>query len=290
MISQLPFSNSIRELARQQKVDPQNLTKRIQSIEESLGYQILNRSNTGYSISPAGEIVIEIISSALQDIRSVKDAEVLATEKKRLRFCSRAYLTDFVSGSVFANFSHKIPDVTFDFTDMSPESTERAGRKGLLDLIISFDDVVLGNNWQSTALGDISWGIFVRNGHKLTKERVVKDLSGWETIGFCYIESNRFIARPSPIHQQFMSLNGAGAENTRYSTQLILHSDAVAYLPKISVLPYLERGEIQQVKLDGFSEESRKLVLHAHIDRVKSSWLTAFSESTKQALKPIKKL
>ncbi|MEO0336133.1 MAG: LysR family transcriptional regulator [Pseudomonadota bacterium] len=287
VISQLPFSGSIRELARQQKIDPQNLTKRILSIEETLGYKILNRSTAGYSISPEGEVIIEIISSALSDIKSVQDIEKLAAEKRRLRFCSRAYITEFVSGESFAKISQAIPDVTLDFTDMSPERTERAGRKGLLDLIISFDDVILGNEWQSVELGPIQWGVFVRKGHPLIRRKVISDLSEWETVGFCYIEANRFIAKPSPIQSQMQSRNGPGTENTRYSTQIILNTDAVAYLPKIAMSKSLATGEVAELKLEGLAPVSRQLVLHAHIDRVTGKWLELFAKLLKQKLKSI---
>ncbi|NQZ00572.1 MAG: LysR family transcriptional regulator [Bdellovibrionales bacterium] len=282
MLSQIPFSGSIRELARQQKVDPQNLTKRILSIEESLGYKILNRSSKGYSISPEGEIIIEIITSALSDIESVRDVERISNEKIRLRFCSRAYITEFVSGEVFAEFANSLPEVTFDFTDMSPERTERAGRMGLLDLIASFDDVVLGPEWQSINLGQIDWGVFVRKGHPLTKKPVISSLHGWQTVGFCYIEANRFIAKPSPIQKQMLSINGPGSENTRYSAQIIRHTDAVAYLPKIAMTENLERGEIIELEVEAIEPYSRQLVLHAHVDRVKRKWLDQFAGAIKR--------
>lgn len=284
ILSQLPFSHSIRELSRQLSLDPQNLTKRIAYIEDVLGERVMERSPSGITLNEFGFKVMEHVNEALGSLKKIEQGIKEETPVESLRFCSRAYLVDFFIDYVRPDIREKFPETFFEFMDSSPELTERAARKGFLDLAISFGDVILGDNWRKTKVGEIDWGFYVRPGHPLLNKGPIDDFEKFEVLGFSYFDSDRVVNRPSDFIKDFNGVRGDSVENSRYSIKVAQQSNSIAYLPVISAWDEIENGELVSLDVEGFEGASRSVYLHSNVDTVKMKTVKLLESSLKENL------
>lgn len=268
IIEQLPFVTSIRELARQQKMDPQNLTKRLAYIEKTLGFKIADRSVSGISLNERGAETVSLVRQSLEILKKTTEKNI--KKDRRLRICGRGFMVDFFLYKAFPKVVKEYPKVNFDCMDLSPELAERAARKGLLDFVLSFDDILLGSNWKKVYSVPVEWKLLVRKNHPLTRKKKLQSLENYPLLGFSYIESEQLVSRKSPLQEKLQASEASRVENSRYSVRIITQSDAVAYLPSISVIDELEHGLVECLDLEGFIPQSRKLCLHFNKDSMKT--------------------
>lgn len=287
IIEQLPSATSIRELARQQKIDPQNLTKRIRQIEELFGFKLIDRSTQGITLNSKGEEMAHVISESLKQLNhfiGVGNDE----RETRLRTCGRGFMVDYFLYSSYGDILDKFPKLKFDFMDLSPELTERAARQGLLDIVFSFDDVVLGDNFAKYHLGTTEWKYVVKLDHPLLSRRRIDSLEGFPIIGFCYIESGRLTSRASPRAKALKAARGSGAENSRYAIRMVASSNAIAYLPTISFAEEAHLKKVKAIHIEGQLPEFRQVYVHCNKDTVQNKVVTSLVTNLQKSLKQLR--
>jgi DNA-binding transcriptional LysR family regulator len=269
IVHRLARVRSIRELSRQLNLDPQNLTKRIASIESLLGSKLVERSSSGIVLLNFGREVAERAEIILQQIDLMGPQE---NHKESLSLCSRGFLVDYFIENVMAEFSETFNQFQLHFLDHSPEHTERAARQGILDLVLSFDDILLGENWHKEFLFPVQWGFYVRSGHPLSQRNKVHSLEKFPLVSFCYLDEGKLLKKDLSKVIKNNSSSGHCAQNSRYSSKIIQNSDHVGYLPDISVLHEVRKGELVPIDLE-YPTESRNLNLHVHLDKVTQNQL-----------------
>ena len=162
----------------------------------------------------------------------------------------------------------------FDYMDSSPELTERYARRKLIDIILSFNDIVLPENWTKFSLGKVEWAFAVGTQHPLARKKIVSNFEGFRLLGQAHIESDQLFSRPSPYLQLSGASDGARVENTRYAIKLLEDQKSIAYLPLLTLKPALNAGVLKVINLAGFQvQQSRPLMIHAEIDKVSSGEL-----------------
>jgi|GEM_PF-6156658 len=267
LIKEMSGVHSIRELARKFSVDPQNLTKRIKQLEKTLGAKIVNRSSQGITLTEQGEYLsqqfskhIKSIDESFQFIRSSEQA------KQRIRICGRGFM---VSHFLYLCSKEILSANTsfYDFMDLSPEQTERAARLGLLDIVLSFDDILLGSNWMRKKVSEVSWAFYARKNNPLAAKKKINSLKGYALLGFSYIENNRISQLGSPHQIGLDAERSHGCENSRYALQIVKSTDAITYLPDIAVHEDLDSGAIVELPVEQDSH-SRPLVLSINKDNI----------------------
>lgn len=277
IIEQLPYVHSIRELSRRLQSDPQNLTKRIKYIEDTIGFALATRSVQGIIVSQLGREASKIAESTLISLQSMtRDAiRPRPNEQKTIRTSGRGFMVDHFISTAIKPLSSEAPELTFDLMDSSPKLTERSARKGLLDFMMSFGDAFPGQNWKTVQSRDVNYFLTVRKDHPLTKQKDIASLKGYPMVGFCYIDAaSRLVSIESPIQNQLAASRGCGSENTRYTIALVKHSDSIAYLPDISMLTEIASGALQVIKIKSLPAETKKLHLHFNMDTISQKIMT----------------
>ncbi len=267
LIKELKGVHSIRELARRMSVDPQNLTKRIKMLEKTLGAQIVNRSSKGISLTQQGEYLSREFSDQFSSLTAafqfVSDTNA---SKQRIRLCGRGFMVShflYRCGQDLLNTS----DYHLDLMDLSPEQTERAARQGLLDIVLSFEDILLGPSWMRKEVGTVKWGFFARANHPLQETQEILSLKGNRLLGFSYIESDRIIQLANANQLDLNALRSHGCENSKYSLMILKKTDAIACLPDIAVQEELDAGSIIRLNVKQTLRQ-RPLVLSINKDYV----------------------
>ena len=276
----LGTSASIRELARQLNLDPQNLTRRISFLEESLGGELALRSVSGITLTQWGSQVSQRSQEILDILSGISIEE--PEDIQKIRVCSRAYLVDFFIDHIMVPFCDQFSETRFKFMDSSPELTERVARKGQLDVVISLNDILLGDNFKSISLGKLEMGFFVRKGHPLCRKPVLNGFEDYPLIGFSYLDSDRIYTRNSPFLESHGGSPGFHSENSRYSIKILKRTNSVAFIPKIAA--YEEGKNLVELNLPT-EVKSRDLYLHVNIDTLKMKQLKSLEKLFKKALK-----
>ena len=282
ILKNLGSTHSIRELARQMSLDPQNLTKRIAFIEKTLGSSIMDRSVTGFTLNEFGRSVISTSAEITGLLTTLTEAEA---PEKTLRFCSRGYLVDYFIDYVMPAFEQKHPSRLFELMDSSPELMERVARKGQLDIILSFNDVILGENFIKKEVGVMPWAFFTHPDHELHKTRgEVSDFQGAPVLGFCYFDSDRVSSRNSPHIKNLNGTHGHHIQSSRYATKVIRQSNAIGYMPRLAAREEVESGQVEELNVPAKYIEERKVFLHANIDKLTNKELSSLEKTLVKAI------
>lgn len=278
-IVSLSNAKSIRELARQLSVDPQNLNKRLIKIEKCIGVQLFERSSHGITLNEEGLQVLNKLSHALKLVKSTKDLK--GSSKKKLCISGRSYLINYFINECI----HELSSYESSFVDQSPELTERYGRMGLSDIIISHGDLLLGDDWSKVLVGSCNWIFIVESGHPLAKEsKVIHNLNTHPVIGFSYLRSDRKVAVANPYIEDLNGVRGHNSQNINYSVSIVKKTNSIAFVPEIAVRGELAIGSIREIKTSS-ANFSKQIYLHFHIDRVSSKTSSKITSLLKESLK-----
>ncbi len=271
LIKELAGVHSIRELARRISVDPQNLTKRIKQLEETLGAKIVNRSSKGISLTKQGDYLSKKFSDT---VYSLENAFLFIQKsehtKKRIRFCGRGYMISHFLYSCKAELL-KEKNYVFDLMDLSPQKTEQAARSGLLDVILSFEDTLLGPNWMRKEVGTVRWGFFARKNHPLANKNNIRSLKNYDLLGFSYIENSRIAQVANANQIKLDASRSHGCENSRYSMQILKQTDSIACLPEIATQEEVDKGNLARLSVVLETQE-RPLILSINKDTISAAY------------------
>lgn len=261
-VLRLSNAKSIRELARQISVDPQNLNKRLIKIEKCIGIHLFERSPHGITLNEEGMLVLDKFSQALELIKSARN--IGSGKKKRICVSGRSYLIDFFINECIGELSN----YESSFVDQSPELTERYGRMGLSDIVISHGDLLLGDDWSKVLIGTCNWIFVVGSHHQLAKsKKVIDNLNQNPVIGFSYLRSDRKVAVANSYIEELNATPGHNSQNTKYSISIVKQTNSIAFVPEIAVRYDLKNKSISKLQIPSV-KYSKEVYLHFHIDRV----------------------
>ncbi len=104
---------SFTKAAALHNMDNSTLSKQIKKLESQLGVQLLNRSTRSFSLTPAGEEILQqvhILQETMADIQMIADS-YQSEPKGRLRITSPTFLGQQYLQPVIAQFMHTYPQV-----------------------------------------------------------------------------------------------------------------------------------------------------------------------------------
>ncbi|MGG4604831.1 transcriptional regulator CynR [Paenalcaligenes sp. Me131] len=117
------------------------LSQQIRQLEESLGAQLLDRSNRQIKLTDAGEVYVRFARQAMQDLeegrRAVHDVSDLS--RGSLRIAMAPTFASYLIGPLVESFNRRYPNVTLMIREMLQEHVETQLVKDELDIGIAFD-------------------------------------------------------------------------------------------------------------------------------------------------------
>lgn len=129
----------VRDAAKLLNIAPSAISRRIARLEASLGTQLLERSNTGITLTATGRRCLtyahELHSAKERLLKDLEAAKQLQSGRVYL-YCSEGQL-EFISRTV-TDFQQQFPRITFDLKIGSAQAILRSVQKGTTDLGISF--------------------------------------------------------------------------------------------------------------------------------------------------------
>lgn len=258
---------SLRAIARHLDMEPQNLSKRFEQIESSLGKTLFVRSPKGISLTSEGRSTLTLVDKVLSNLSEIQNQQDFSAPYKNfLNISSRGFIISYLCSFLAKEFRES--DVGLRFVDQSPEALEASARENLINVVYHFDEVDLGKNWMHSKVGEIPYVFVVRADHPLSGTVSIEEFNQYRMVGGCYIENNKFvISNMMKITDKSMP-RGFDSENAIYSKQIALVTYQVAYLPIVSVLPELNNGTIKVINIKGVKKKSRNVYMEVHKDNV----------------------
>ena len=126
---------SFRRAAERVFIDQSALSRRIQNLEESLGYQLIFRTTREVTLTEAGRVFYEEIAPAMQSlVRAAEIARVAAQGKTgRLRLAYMSFAASHVLPLAIKDFSGQFPDVALELRYLRTQAQKLAISRGEID-------------------------------------------------------------------------------------------------------------------------------------------------------------
>lgn len=287
LITLLGRFDSLRALARHLDLEPQNVSKKFESIESALGKKLFTRSPRGISLTHDGQRAVRDLEDVLSKIGKIetghRDQPVF---DKTLKISSRGFIMSFMAPALVRGFLSS--SVELSLVDQSPEAMEQSARRNLLDLVYHFGDVDLGRSWQKTKVGQIPYVTVVKDSHPLGSSCQLKDLKNYQIVGGCYIENGKFITPQLPEFFRGNFSRGYNSENSNYTKTILQQSSQFAILPLVSVIEELKQGRLRTLQVKGVPSLVKTVFAEVQVDQVTRSTKEKVIAISKKRLQELK--
>ena len=126
---------SFRRAAERLFIDQSALSRRIQNLEEGLGYQLIFRTTREVVLTEAGRLFYEEIAPPMQALARAADVARVAAEGKtgRLRLAYMSFAATEVMPRVIRDFAGAFPDVALELRYLRTQAQKLAISRGEVD-------------------------------------------------------------------------------------------------------------------------------------------------------------
>ena len=126
---------SFRKAAERVFIDQSALSRRIQNLEDGLGYQLIFRTTREVVLTEAGRVFYEEIAPAMQALARAGEVARVAAEGKsgRLRLAYMSFAAPGVMPSAIRDFSAAFPDVALELRYLRTQAQKLAISRGDID-------------------------------------------------------------------------------------------------------------------------------------------------------------
>ncbi|MEM7645926.1 MAG: LysR family transcriptional regulator [Pseudomonadota bacterium] len=291
LVTLLGRFESLRAIARHIQSEPQNLSKKIETIEKSLGKKLIERSSKGISLTSDGVRVVGQTQRILVELAELEQSpEESSPFESHIDIVSRGYVIQFLCPFLVRHFQSHASQVGLGFMDLSPEETETSARNNLVNAVYSFGEVDLGKNWSREKVGDLPYCFAVRQGHPLSDEVSIDQFLQFKMVGGAYIINQRLIKPDLARIKGKPPLRGYDSENSMYSREIVLNSDQIGYFPMVTILQELENNELRSLKVKGHIVKKRPVFMHVQMDRISNQIYRLLKTASQESFRSLRML
>ncbi|MCB1380369.1 MAG: LysR family transcriptional regulator [Alphaproteobacteria bacterium] len=126
---------SFRRAAERIFIDQSALSRRVQNLEDSLGYQLIFRTTREVVLTEAGRVFYEEIAPAMLTLARAADVARVAAQGKtgRLRLAYMAFAAADVMPTTIKDFATSFPDVSLELKYLRTQAQKLAISRGEID-------------------------------------------------------------------------------------------------------------------------------------------------------------
>ena len=271
IVSQLPNFRSIRALANHISISAPAVSKKINSIEKKLDFNLIKRSSTGISITNEGLLGAKWANEIISKTSSLPSKLKNLNSKQHLIIGSRGFLIASLLPSIVSSFDEKYK---LSFIDLSPVDTMKLMQNQQIDISITLDKKSLGENWESFYIGELVWELMASSQNRIPKNIELIDLDKYQIAHSTFYDGQTVIQGEDflKIPQKYKS-HGHGIQNTFSAINLAIHSKQLVYVPKLAALEALNTNKLKIINLKHVKRTSNPIYLNINIDKVSKNSL-----------------
>ncbi len=230
-------------------------TQSLTEIEKLFGFPLFQRHAKGTRLTPAGEAVLPKIRSALAAFAECADvaSDILAGSQSELRIGAiDAAIGSFLADAV-ARFTARSPATAVHVTNTAPEKLMQQFGGGLLDILFLRQPRQVPSHVVFEALASDRYTVVCSTSHPLAgHQAATRDLLAtflWLMPPKGSIAEADFLAfwESAPRPRDYCWVESRAIT---LSLALISQRQALAFVPRNLVLPYLQQGTLAEVRGD----------------------------------------
>ncbi len=221
---------SVRELGRQQNMQPGQVSKWISGLERKVGTPLIERSASG--VRPTAR-AMELLP-LFENLQSVHHKLAGVQEKKQSNFYS------FASSSFFS--THLVPLILNDMgaeskvrmIDLAPTNFINAALRGAFEYCLHSQKLDWPQTWTTKEVGKLKWNLYARKKHPVLKNPGLKTVLKYPFVIPVYWtpEGTLFGDDQCPIPLA-KRLKGHETATAASAAEIVKVSDQLAFLPEV---------------------------------------------------------
>lgn len=279
-------TRSIRELGRQTNLLPGQVSKWIQSLENKLGYSLIERSASG--IQPTAR-ALELIPlfEKIQGVQEALAGQLEEQKESQYAFAASSFysthLIPLLVREMVTTHAHK--DIRIKIIDLAPTHFIPAALRGAFEYCLHSQELDWPQTWTTQEVGALNWNIYARHGHPVAKNSSQKNLLKYPFITPIYWtpDGTRYGDDQCPIPFN-KRLKGHETATAASASELIKFTDHLAFLPELVVKSGLLSGEIVEIEAP-WRVVRKRLFLSVKNTTVKQSEFELMINGCKKILK-----
>ncbi len=259
---------SLRAAARLLGLTPSHASKVLGRVEAKTGIRLFHRSAAGVSLTREGMT----LRDAARDV--LKVAEALDPPGKGdagpvLGIGSVSFLTHELLAPNLADLAELEDRLRLRLLDLPPDQILISGIRGMFELAVHVNRLEWPASWTTTNLGETDWVLVSRAGHPLGRKATPDDVTAFPFIVPTYLKGDSFAVGndfcPIPWHKR---IKGHEASTASIAAAIVLHTDQVAFIPRLVVRTLLSDGQLTEVAVKGFQDFTLPVFLAVKADAV----------------------
>lgn len=273
-------TRSISAAARQLQVTPSQVSKAVARMESFVGAQLLTRSARGVSVSLAGLRAIPMLEEIARGVRHLRQR---TDNVPIVRLAAPSSILSTVAGVL----ARSCDGYRFQCLELDPVRTRALAFEDVFDVALVSDDKPLGDVYSHERLGDAGSCLLARPAlaHKLGPAPVAEEaLHGVPFVMPALIADTRVLQGrdlcPMPFERR---TQGHSAATFHAALELAASSDQVVFGPTAAARPWLDRGELVVVQVEGWAVRW-SIWLACHATRVQAKTAKAVRRSLERWL------
>jgi DNA-binding transcriptional LysR family regulator len=227
-------TKSLRELARQTNMQPGQLSKWIQGLEKKIGKPLIDRSSVG--VQPTAQ-ALELIPYFEELFRIQGDLSLLGFREKKnevISIASSSFFTTHLVPLALEKVVGDSPDTTMKVLDLPPTQFIPVALCGAFDYCLHAQKLDWPKTWTSYQIGFLSWNVYARKNHPLTKKTSKASLLKFPFIVPIYWtpEGSRYGEDqcPVPLNER---VKGHETSTAASAVEMVKVTDQLSFLPDI---------------------------------------------------------
>jgi DNA-binding transcriptional LysR family regulator len=285
ILGELARLGSIREVARLMRSTPAQISRRLKTIEKTVGYRIFERGPKGLILTGSGQEILrfaQMVNGEFQNVISHRKQKRSALDRP-LGVASTSFLLSYLAVPALGEVLKKLPDLRSYVLAFNPDDLSSAGIKSAFQLAIHPTPIDWPRSWQTELMGHIRWGLFAKKGHSLTRSQALLD-----EVPFVYPmmwDGGKLVVQndncPLPVNQRNSFV---GTQTAEQAMHLIQRSNVVGFLPHLLMQETLQRGQVVEIKIREWPSIEQSVYLSFRTDLVTEAQHQAFRQSIRHIL------
>jgi DNA-binding transcriptional LysR family regulator len=242
-------------------------------LEDALGFEVVSRSASGFTLTAAGRHASEAAARIVESLHGLKPRPNGSkdTYSRYVRLGSRGFLNAMIAPLVAARCERERPELGFCFVDLSPGEKLEAARREALDVLLSVEDLQLGRNWETVEVGHMTWGLFGACSHPLAgvAAALPEDLARHGVLRGAWWDGRSIVVGDDfvPVPETHKG-RGYQVQTAHAALGVVARSEQLVYVPRLVAASAVERGQVAEIHLEGVDPVSQPLYLSVSKDRV----------------------
>jgi DNA-binding transcriptional LysR family regulator len=273
-------SGSVRELARQRNITPGQISKIMTSLENKVGFKLLERSSYGVKATTKASEILPMFNEIRANQEAFQASFIKTKEIPILSFATTSFFSTHFLPNLFSRFVTNYPNFKLRLLDLPPDLFLNVAMRNGFQICLHLRELDWPKTWTSIEVGSINWILCCRKKHPCLTDGSQVNIKSivkfpfvfpvyWSQNGIAYGNDN------FPLSQD-KRIRGYETSTATSAVEVIRLTDQLGFVPEIVAWPLLKSGELVKITMPSLKQVSERVFLSVKNDLVTQkmySWL-----------------